>query len=198
LSKMAVEKGQPPSKNKQQMEGSERLSQRELNSVFLSGLGRAVSRHNGLSSKPLELDLAHPFPLRLRVYLYNATFPPGGRTLGERKIQLIVPGQPRGARGNLDHADGRIVLLVGYESDVDVFILWDAGTYRNFPYSMNVQVNPETVFAAFAGRIAFQTRLRRTPEIINEIVVCVSRERLLEAIPERIKLNLERMLGDEE
>lgn len=171
-----------------------RLSQPKLNSIFLSVLGNCVSCHNGLDSKPLEIDLNKPFTQRLRVYLYNATYPPGGRTLGERKIQLIVPGQSRGKRGDFDHSDGRIVLLVGYEANVDVFILWDSGTYRNFSYSMNVQVNPETIFAAYAGEIALQTRRRRTPVTVDEIVVCASSERLIDAINKRIQLSFKRII----
>lgn len=190
---MAVE-GQYQKENEVMSEKTLRLSQQDLNSIFLSALGNCVSCHNGMDCKPLEVDLNKPFSQRFRVYLYNATYPPGGRTLGERKIQLIVPGQSRGKRGDFDHSDGRIVLLIGYEADVDVFILWDSGTYRNFSYSMNVQVNPETIFAAYAGEIALQTRLRRTPEIVNEVVVCAPSEKLLEAINERIRLSFKRIV----
>lgn len=173
-----------------------RLKQSELNQIFLTALEGSVTWHNGHKSKPLELNISKTAPQRFRAYLYNATYPPGGRTLGERKIQLIVPGQPRGERGNLDHSDGRIVLLVGYEADADVFILWDAGTYRNFPYSMNVQVNAETIFAAYSGKIGFQKRLRRTPVMVNETVVCTPVEMLRHAINERITLSLSRLLGE--
>lgn len=173
---------------------SSRLSQAELNRVFLSALGETVSWHNRLDSKPLEINVSKPHLMHLRVYIYNATYPPGGRTLGERKIQLIVPGQARGERGNFNHSDGRIVLLAGYESDMDVFILWDAGTYRDFAYSMNVQVNPETIFSAFSGKVEFQNRRRRTPEIVDETVICTSRDFLLKAILERNRLSTERIL----
>jgi hypothetical protein len=109
---------------------------------------------------------------------------------------LIVPGQPRGERGDLNHSDGRTVLLVGYEADVDVFILWDAGTYRNFPYSMNVQVNAETIFSAYAGRIETQLRTRRTPRTVTETVVCCPSDRLPEALELRLDLSLKRLLGE--
>ena len=174
-----------------------RLHTTELNHVFLLALGGSVAWYSGDESKPLELDLTVPAPRRLRVYIYNATYPPGGRTLGERKIQLIVAGQPRGERGNLDHSDGRTVLLVGYEADVDVFILWDAGTYRNVPYSMNVQVNAETIFSAYAGKVETQARARRTPRTVTETVICCPSERLQEAIDLRLELSLARLLGDQ-
>lgn len=156
--------------------------------------GDKVIWHSGLQSKPLEVDLDGITPIRLRIYIYNATYPPGGRSLGERKIQLIVPGQPRGCRGNFDHSDGRMVFLVGYESDVEVFILWDAGTYKDFPYSGNVQIYPDAIFEAFSGKIALRTRSRRTPRPVNEVVICCPKHLLLNAISERIRLSLERLL----
>lgn len=173
-----------------------RLRTSELNQVLLRALRDGVAWNSGDESKPLDIDLTAPAPRRLRVYIYNATYPPGGRTLGERKIQLIVPGQLRGERGDLNHSDGRTVLLVGYEADVDVFILWDAGTYRNFPYSMNVQVNAETIFSAYAGRVETQLRTRRTPYTVNETVICCPSDRLPEAIDLRLDLSLKRLLGD--
>ncbi|MEI7923597.1 MAG: hypothetical protein WCJ40_16935 [Planctomycetota bacterium] len=188
--------GQKTNRNESVTDRGTRLRQAELNQTLLSALGRVVSWHNGFESKPLELDIGALTPLRLRVYIYNATYPPGGRTLGERKIQLIVPGQSRGEHGELDHSDGRIVLLIGYEADVDVFILWDAGTYRNFSYSMNVQVNAETIFAAFSGKTEMQKRIRRTPTMVEETVVCAPSELLMEAITKRISLSLARLLGE--
>src|SRR5215831_16749425 len=121
-----------------------------LHEVFLGGLdGRALA-HTDVNEKPLEVDLAPPLPSHVRVYLYNATHPPGGRTMGEHKVQLIVPGQDRGQRGNFDHSGGRIVLLVGYEPELEVFVFWDAGVHRDFAYSKNVQVKAETVYEAYA------------------------------------------------
>jgi hypothetical protein len=89
------------------------------------------------------------------------------------------------------------VLLVGYEADVDVFILWDAGTYRSFPYSMNVQVNAETIFSAYAGKVETQLRTRRTPRTVTETVICCPAERLQEAIDLRLDLSLARLLEEQ-
>ena len=182
--------------SKSTLSANHRLNNSELNRSLLRALGGSVAWSSGDESKPFELDLTAPTPRRLRFYIYNATYPPGGRTLGERKIQIIVPGQHRGERGNLDHSDGRTVLLMGYEADADVFILWDAGTYRHFPYSMNVQVNAETVFAAYAGKIQTQRRTRRTPCSVTETVICCPSDRLPEALDLRLELSLARLLGD--
>src|ERR1700682_2823415 len=90
---------------------NERLSVENLHRTFLEALNSAVVSHSDTGAKPLEVDLKSPLPPKLRVYIYNATYPPGGRTMGEHKIQLIVPGQERGARGNFDSTGGRIPLL---------------------------------------------------------------------------------------
>lgn len=176
------------------MKKNGKLSTAGLHEVFLTSLGNVnVSYHSDSKKKPLLLNLSAPYPQKHRVYLFNATYPPGGRTLGERKIQLIVPNQRQqpGNRGNFDHSGGRNVLLVGYEADVDVFIFWDAGTYRNFSYSMNVQVYPNCIFKAFSGQVATQERKRRS---VKETVVCAPSERLLEAIELRIHLSFTRLL----
>lgn len=167
------------------------VDQHRLHKAFVSALGDLVVGHSSLLDKPLEVDLKIPLPPRVRAYLYNATHPPGGRTTGEHKVQLIVPGQARGARADFDYSDGRIVLLVGYEPELDVFVLWDAGLYRNFSYSRNVQVKAETVYAAFAGKI--ETQLRRLWNGSDEIVIAGRSEKLKDALVLRMKYTLKRL-----
>jgi len=180
------------------MSRTSRLDQEELHEVFISALPDAVIRHGDLAVKPLEIDLKPPLPQQIRLYIYNATKPPGGRTLGEHKIQLIVPGQARGHRGSFDHSGGRIVLLVGYQPEAEVFIFWDAGLYTDFAYSSNLQVRAETVYAALAGEIATQERRIRGEGgrgIQVETVITSRPERLAEAIQRRIDLTIQRILG---
>lgn len=172
---------------------NERLSVEHLHRTFLEALNDSVASHSDLATKPMEVDLKHPLPHKLRVYMYNATYPPGGRTMGEHKIQLIVPGQERGARANFDSSGGRIPLLVGYRSDIRIFMLWDAELYQDFSYSRNVQVMPETVYEAFARGIGKQTRKLWTGE--SEIVIASDPRHLAEAILERQKETLKRLLG---
>src|ERR1700752_1485365 len=119
---------------------NERLSVEGLHQTFLRALNSSVVSHSDVGAKPLEVDLKSPLPPKLRVYLYNATYPPGGRTMGEHKIQLIIPGQGRGECANFDMSGGRIPLLVGYRADIRIFMLWDADLYVDFSYSRNVQV----------------------------------------------------------
>lgn len=172
---------------------NERLSVEDLHQTFLDALDDAVSSHTAISGKPLEVDLKSPLPPKLRVYMYNATYPPGGRTMGEHKIQLIVPGQERGARGNFDSSGGRIPLLIGYRPDLRVFMLWDAELYVDFAYSRNVQVMPETVYEAFAQGIGRQKRRLWTHS--TEIVITSDARHLPQAILERQQETIKRLLG---
>jgi hypothetical protein len=173
---------------------NERLSIEGLSDTFLEALGGAVSWHSAAERKPLEIDCKSPLPPKLRVYIYNATYPPGGRTMGEHKIQLIVPGQERSERGNFDASGGRIPLLVGFRPDLRIFMLWDAELYVDFAYSRNVQVMPETVYEAFALGIARQERRLWTQN--SEIVIATDARHLAEAILERQRETLKRLLGE--
>lgn len=171
-----------------------RLSIRKLHEGFLAALDSAVVSHSDIERKPLEVDLRSPLPPKLRVYMFNATYPPGGRAMGEHKIQLIIPGQDRGERGNFDSSGGRIPLLVGYRSDIGIFMVWDAELYVDFGYSRNVQVKPETVYEAFAQGIGRQERnLWNQP---TETVFTADARHLGQAILERQQETLKRLLGE--
>jgi excisionase family DNA binding protein len=176
---------------------SERVSQVELHRRFVAALGDRVTRHAQLERKPLELDLHAPLPSRARIYLFNATRPPGGRPMGEHKVQLIMPGQRRGERGQFDQGDGRIVILAGYAAEEDVFILWDAGLYPDFAWSRNVQVRAETIIEAAAGRIARQERRMRPAGggAATEVLLACPPALLAEAIRLRQDLTRSRLAG---
>lgn len=178
---------------------TELVSQEELHHRLVAALGhKLVKSYSSFDSKPFEMDLIPPLPIHVRVYMYNATRPPGGRPLGEHKVQLIVPGQHRGQRGSFDNSGGRIVLLIGYTAEEDVFVLWDAGLYSDFAWSRNVQVKAETVFQASAGKIATQDRYLRPPNgrRIVETVIAAKRHRLVEAIIFRMELTRQRLLRE--
>ena len=175
-----------------------RLTLRELHTALVTALGVRVVRHSDPEVKPFELDLLSPLSSHARVYMYNATRPPGGRPAGEYKVQLIVPDQSPGERGNFDTSDDRHVLLVGYAVEEGVFVLWDAGIYRDFSYSRNVQVKSSTILAAFAGEIGLQERVLRPRRgvAVREIVVTANSDRLAEAIETRLDLTLKRLLDE--
>jgi len=169
------------------------LDQRQLHEAFVSALGPSVETQSDVGLKPLELDLKAPLPRRIRLYLYNLTHPPGGRTLGEHKVQLIVPGQQRGERASFDHSSGRIVILAGYEPEIEVFALWDAGLYPDFSYSRNVQVRAETIYAALAGKIGLQQRRIRGQG--KEFVIAARPINLPTALWCRVEITRKRLVG---
>lgn len=178
-------------------EAPERLSTADLHGRFVAALGDKLERVSELADKPLELDLKAPLPTKVRLYLFNATRPPGGRPLGEHKVQLMTPGQERGARGSFDHSGGRTVLLAGYAPDEDVFILWDAGLYSDFAWSRNVQVKSATLAEACAMKLATQERRLRTSNgPAREILVAASSQRLVDAIVDRVERTRARLMEE--
>jgi hypothetical protein len=163
-----------------------------LNRLFLDGLGDAVSTFNHEDANPLLVDLNPPYALRLRVYLFNCTNPPGGRALDEYKVQVILPGQKRAERASLDYSDNRMPLLVAYvclsdNSDEGVFVLWDSYIHADFSYSANMQVKADAIFKATYEPIA---ESRRNNE---ETVVVARPQYLLKAIKRRIEIMSERV-----
>lgn len=160
------------------------LSKAELHGRFLAAIGDgAVVSHRTDAAGELVVELHPPLPLLVRVYIYNATNPPGGRTTPEHKIQLILANQGRGQRGNFDRADVDFVLLCGYVPEEDVFVFWDAALHVDFAYSKNLQVRSENVAgAAAAGVMVRQERSLRTEP---ETVICVPSRLVVEAIAER-------------
>ncbi|NNM76386.1 helix-turn-helix domain-containing protein [Sphingomonas sp. ID1715] len=174
---------------------TERVPQAELHRRFIRALGAGVRSHTDLEHKPLEADLATPLPSRVRLYIFNATRPPGGRPVGEHKVQLIVPGQKRGQRASFDQTGGRIVLLAGYAAEEDVFVLWDAGLYTDFAWSRNVQVKATTIIEATAGKIAEQERRLRPAggDAVTETLLACPPARLADALVRRVEITRDRM-----
>lgn len=161
-----------------------RLDTAELNRRFLTALGPHVERADPESALVLTLEASAPLPPRVRVYLFNATHPPGGRSTPEHKIQLMVPGQRRDERANFDFSDDRAVVIAGYAAEQDVWILWDATLHRDFAFSKNAQVRTETVAAArTSSEIATQDR--PGVRLGVETVIAAPSERLVEAVVQR-------------
>lgn len=173
----------------------QRLTTEALHERLIEALDGRILDHSDPPGKPLLLDLALPLPPRTRIYLFNCTHPPGGRSLGEHKIQVMLPGQAREQRGNFDDSDGRMVILAGYQAELDVFILWDSGLYRDIPFSRNVQVAPETVYRAVCSEVAEQTRTLRATGfgVVSEVIVAARSQNLAKAMARRQALTLQRL-----
>jgi hypothetical protein len=162
-----------------------RLSSYELNEAFVAALGDSVVHVDDLHAAVLTLHLAPPLPERLRVYLFNATNPPGGRSTPEHKIQLMAPGQAQGERGKLDFSEGRSVVLAGKVEDQDVFVLWDAWLHRDFAAFSNLQVHTATIQDAQADH-AITKQSRRLQLGDYETVIVAPSALLADAIAMRL------------
>lgn len=160
-----------------------RLTTTQLNHAFVDALGQHVVHVDDITAPALTLELAPPLPQLVRVYLFNATNPQGGRVSDEHKIQLRVPGQARGARGNFDFSGGRSVILAGKVEDDDEFVLWDGTLYHDFTWSGNVQVLTATIEAARNNHaVATQQRRRR---LGPETVIATPTALLADALQQR-------------
>lgn len=173
------------------MAKGKRLSKQMLNTAFLDGLGNHVAWHGDIASFPLLVDL-QPRSLHLRVYLWNCTNPPGGRPLDEYKIQVILPGQQRGKRGQLDYSDGRMPIIGALAKDGEdiSFAFWDADKHSDFAYSANLQVKADVIVKSLC------TKISETIRNNNERIICVRPQYLYDAIIRRMDIMHEELLGD--
>lgn len=163
---------------------TDRLSKAELHKRFVAAVGPAALVSAGTDSAgELVLELRPPLPNNVRVYIYNATNPPGGRSTSEHKIQLILTGQMKGERADFDWSGVDISLLCGYVPEHDVFVFWDASLHVSFPHSKNLQVRTDNLLSAAAsGVLVSQDRSLRTGP---EVVICAPRNLVSGAIAER-------------
>jgi hypothetical protein len=164
----------------------------ELNNILLDTLGDAVLYHSDISNRPLIIELSKPSLRKFRVYFFNCNNPPGGRPIDEYKIVLNL-GQVYGQVGNFDYSDGCLVLVMGYVSKFDTFILWDASKHKDFAFNKNMQVKVQTILAALGYPIS--TQQRRTDNGI-ETILSARRAHLLDAINLRVELLYKDLVGE--
>ena len=161
---------------------TDRLSTTELQDRFVAAVGpTALIAASTDASGELVLELHPPLPGRVRVYIRNATDPPGGRPTPEHKIQLT--GQRRGERGKFDWSGVDFVLVCGYAVEHDVFVFWDAALRIDFAYSTSLEVKSANVQAAAASGL--RVRQDRRLQTGMEVVICAPSQLVVEAIEER-------------
>ena len=167
-----------------------------LHRALLDSLSPYVEEHSDISQKPLLVKMKAPYNLRLKIYLYNCTNPPGARQAGECKSQIILPGQQRGQRGRFVEEPGVVTLLMGLASITDdiedgVFVIWELKKHMEFAYSANVQVSLNALLQAYSDQM-FSMKKRGNGEWI-----VVSRPgRLPAAIQRRVDLDIELLLKE--
>ena len=134
------------------------VKKEKLNNIFIEALDVSHDEKIDCSQFPMKFDIKNIKPRKCILYIWQITDPPGGRSIDENKIQLILPGQKRDERANFTHESDYFTLLVGYRDDIKIFCLWDAYLYENIPFSRNVQVKEKTLFVAISGGIQIQNR----------------------------------------
>lgn len=161
---------------------TDRLSTTELQDRFVAAVGpTALIAASTDTSGELVVELRPPLPGRVRVYIRNATDPPGGRSTPEHKIQLT--GQRRRERGEFDWSGVDFVLVCGYAVEHDVFVFWDAALRIDFAYSTSLEVKSANVQAAAASGL--RVRQDRRLKTGMEVVICAPSQLVVEAIEER-------------
>lgn len=155
----------------------------DLHGALVRALGRGVVKHSDLRKKPLSIDLALPLPPRLRVYMYKLVVG-GAQRPGEYKVVVRVPGQVQGQYGSFDHSGDRLALLIGYEPEFDVFVLWDASLHARFMWAGNIQVRALTVHTA--GAIGRAREVRPLTGGLTEVVIACASTELMQAIDDRV------------
>lgn len=152
--------------------------------AIVGALDDHLVSHGALDEVPFRVEVQGLLPLA--IYAFTVSDPPGGREPDELKIQLIAPGQERGARGNFDAPDSEsFVILLGYSNKYDVFVLWDAYKHRDFAWSKNCQVRLAPITDAQISGIGYRERRLGTGEV--ERIIVARPDHLALALGERVR-----------
>ncbi|MFD9096418.1 hypothetical protein [Streptomyces collinus] len=137
----------------------------------------------------------------MRIYLYNATQHPSERQHGAFRVQLSSRDNPvpmtDPQRYTFNRSDGIRCLLMGYNSELQAFILWDADLHDappGYTFSRGVQAPPGVVFKAVATGLAEEKRRLKAVGRV-ETIIAARPERLAEAIKRRVDLSIEAILS---
>jgi putative restriction endonuclease len=119
-------------------------------------------------TRPTDVTIPSVGPVRIYLWtLTNVAAHLGYRSPDEFKIELILPDQPRGRRGELILAGPQMTVLLGYSPDYGVFVAWEASLHRAFGYSSTVQVREALLEDAsgFGWAVGSPRRVRRGREV---------------------------------
>lgn len=143
-----------------------KLSSARLTALLHAALPGSTERASPKAPKPVLLKV--PDVGLVRVYLWTVTPDQSkkGRPAGEHKIQIILPGTPRGSRQVLDIGDCP-TFLMGYSPLYGVFVFWEAERHQNSAYSANLQVQADLLDEAAQGGWAIDEvrKTDRGPEV---------------------------------
>lgn len=175
---------------------SEKLKQIDLQTMFLEDMGNCVEIHSEEGKKPLYLTCGTPINCKLKVYLFNCTNPPGGRTPDEFKSQLIIENQKKGERGRLIEGLNEYVLLIGFavpygdQSD-GIYVIWETKKHREFAFSANLQVKLGPMLQTTEKKVVLYRKKSN-----GETVCIAKRKNLIEAICRRLNEDVKILLEE--
>jgi len=115
------------------------LPQSVLHAKLRAALPQGTTFSSGEDLHPAVADIPGVGPSR--IYLWTVThIESTDRPPDEFKIQLILPGQSRQERGQLDLSGPHTAFLLGYSPDFGVFVAWEARLHERFSFSATVYV----------------------------------------------------------
>ena len=150
-----------------------RLVQQKLHQKFLQDIGEYVSDIKNNGRKPLIFRLNISFNRDIKAYIFNCTAPPGGRSIDEYKVQLILQNQKRGERGKFDDSDGRTILIIGYACPFDdinagLWVLFELDKHREFAYSANIQIYLRQLLEALESNVFVYKKRNKEVVVISQ------------------------------
>ena len=171
----------------------------ELNQMFIQDLAGLAVAESSTRTKPLLVSSSPGLP-RLQAYLWQATSP-FERQVGATKIQITLPGVPRGSRIHISQEAGRMVVFGGFSRLFDVWILWDAELLlgpEGLSYSRNLQAPVDALTQATGSGVSITRKIMRVTAVgkAEMTIVACQRSCLVKALKERFQLNIARQIED--
>ena len=170
-----------------------------LDAMFRDDLGVSAEFDSAPRQKPLMATLPELSGLKIQAYIWHATAP-FEREAGAHKIQITLPGAPRGAKVRICREPGRLVLFCGFASEFDTWVLWDAALFMlpdGISYSRNLQVSAKALTEAVGSGASVSTKRVRETIIgpTEATIVSCRRSYLVQAIEQRFRLCIQRSLS---
>jgi hypothetical protein len=169
----------------------------EGHALLLRSLAESTTSpiRGGLGERPADVELGPPHLLYARFYLFKLKAPgPGGR---RSYINITLPDQNGEGLVYFDRSGGFRPFLVGYDLDLQVFLLFDTEIYElggGIKYNRFCYVDSRLPLQALREGVTTEVRTLRKPYADETVVACRS-SLLNEALDARRSHTLNRLLA---
>lgn len=164
-------------------------SKPELHLKLLEAADKEAIGHGSVNDVPFSINLATLGSINF--YAFTIVSSHREQPEDHCKVQLFVPGQRKGERGQLSLADEAFTIISGYQPDEDVFVFWDAYAHLSFSYLQSLRVKKNYVWLAqIYGTGTCKHRLREGKGM--EIVVACRADHFMEGVRARMKYSAQR------